>query len=59
MALRPDRRNGLGQPGPSSVMAPDAVTAAVIGAVVLFFFFVFLFLRRIVTSFAEGYEERR
>lgn len=40
-------------------MALDAVTAAVIAAVVLFFFFIFLFLRRIATSFAEGYEERR
>lgn len=40
-------------------MALDAVTAAVIGAVALFFFVIFLFLRRIVTSFTEGYEERR
>lgn len=40
-------------------MPIDAVTAAVIGAVALFFFFIFLFLRRIITSFTEGYEERR
>ena len=40
-------------------MALDAVTAAVLGAVVLFFFFIFLFLRRIVTGFSEGYRERR
>lgn len=40
-------------------MAFDAVTAAVIGAVALFFFLLFLFVRRIVTSFTEGYQERR
>lgn len=40
-------------------MALDAVTIAVIGAIVLFFFAIFLFLRRIITSFSEGYEERR
>ena len=40
-------------------MAFDAATYAVIGAVVLFFFVLFLFVRRVLTSFAEGYEERR
>lgn len=38
-------------------MALDAATAAVIGAVALFFFFLFLFVRRIVTSFREGFRE--
>jgi ABC-type multidrug transport system permease subunit len=40
-------------------MALDAVTAAVIGGVALFFFLLFLFVRRIFTSFTEGYQERR
>lgn len=40
-------------------MALDAATAAVIGAVALFFFFLFLFVRRIITGFTEGYQERR
>lgn len=40
-------------------MALDAVTAAVLGALVLFLFFVFLFVRRILTGFSEGYRERR
>ena len=40
-------------------MPIDAATAAVIGAVALFFFFLFLFVRRVVTSFTEGFRERR
>lgn len=40
-------------------MPLDAPTAAVIGAVALFFFLLFLFVRRIITSFTEGYQERR
>lgn len=40
-------------------MALDLVTAAVIGAVALFFFFLFLFVRRVLTSFSAGYRERR
>ena len=40
-------------------MAFDLVTAAVIGAVALFFFVLFLFVRRVLTSFSEGYQERR
>lgn len=40
-------------------MPVDAVTAAVLGGVVLFFFVLFLFIRRIATSFTKGYEERR
>lgn len=38
-------------------MALDLVTAAVIGAVALFFFLLFLFVRRILTSFTEGFRE--
>ncbi len=38
-------------------MALDLPTAAVIGAVVLFFFVLFLFVRRILTSFTEGFRE--
>ena len=40
-------------------MAFDPVTAAVLGGLVLFLFFVFLFVRRILTGFSEGYRERR
>lgn len=40
-------------------MALDAVTAVFLAAVVLFFFLLFLFVRRIITSFSEGYHERR
>jgi hypothetical protein len=40
-------------------MALDLATAAVIGAVALFFFFLFLFVRRIITSFTEGFREGR
>lgn len=40
-------------------MPLDAATAAVIGAVALFFFLLFLFVRRILTSFSEGFREGR
>lgn len=40
-------------------MALDLATAAVIGAVALFFFLLFLFVRRIITSFTEGFREGR
>jgi ABC-type multidrug transport system permease subunit len=40
-------------------MAIDAVTAAVIGAVALVFFLMFLFVRRIITSFSQGYRKGR
>jgi ABC-type multidrug transport system permease subunit len=40
-------------------MALDAATAAVIGGVALFFFLMFLFVRRIITSFTRGYKEGR
>jgi len=40
-------------------MALDAATAAVIGGVALFFFLMFLFVRRIITSFTQGYKEGR
>ena len=55
----PGGETALERAGPPTAMALELATAAVIGALVVFFFLLFLFVRRILTSFAEGYEERR
>jgi len=35
----------------------DPVFLALLAALVIFFFFIYLFLRRITTGFREGYEK--
>lgn len=37
----------------------DPIFLGILAAVVLFFFFIYLFLRRIATGFREGFERGR
>ncbi|MFB6300173.1 MAG: hypothetical protein ABEH65_07935 [Halobacteriales archaeon] len=43
----------------AAILPDDPVLLGLLAALVVFFFFIYLFIRRIVTGFREGYEGRR
>ncbi|MDY6818944.1 MAG: hypothetical protein SVG88_09820 [Halobacteriales archaeon] len=44
---------------PAAIQLGDPVLLGLLAALVVFFFFIYLFIRRIVAGFREGYEGGR